>query len=139
MPITVAPPWLLKLAAPSGPLVDDRVVQRELVRKKIEAEREDRIARDELFVGPMAPPEPRPEPTLPFDLQAEPTPRRLPPLEPPPPPVAPIPRADLQDFVAPPPAGLEMPLIAPPDAPPPPVDRPPGTFGLPFPQDDDGE
>lgn len=139
MPSMMAPPWLVKLAAPSGPLVDDAEVHRELARMKVRAEREDAMARGELFRGPMAPSRPEPPRPLPFE-PSPPAPIRPPSPEPEPaaPPSAPVPSADLSTFRSPAPVGMEGTVIAPPGAPPP-ADRPPDTFRFPPLKDDHAE
>ena len=150
MAIKTAPPWLKKLGALGGPLIDDSEAQEEIARLKVQLEREDRQSNGELFVGPMAEPSPRGEisalsdilPTPPgsSDTAVEPGSRFEQPVTPP----TPLPALP-RDAVLPPglapttPPGLGggsggsrdlslPPFVAPPEAPPPPADRMPGTF-----------
>lgn len=122
--IKFAPPFLKKLAAPDSPLVDDGEIQEELARMRVEAEREERQSRGDLFAGPVAAAAPKPQDlSLPFPELAAGLPTRDPLRRPV---AAPIESPPLDP---PMPNGL-VGLIAPPDAPPPPLpaDRPPGMF-----------
>lgn len=122
MALKFVPPFLKKLAAEGGPLVDNSEIQDEIARMKVRYEREDRASRGDLFAGPVSDgPKPQAGRSLPFPelSPSEPGPSSLdrPPV-PKPDPLPPLER------------GLPFGLVAPPDAPPPPLpaDRPPGTF-----------
>lgn len=144
MAIKFAPPWLKRLSADDGPLVDDAEVQREVARLKVRYEREERRAQGEMFVDPMVEAD-RPEaptalgdivvplteaPRERFDRPVQPTPTDMAeaPTEAPPRPVG-LPGAGGGTAI--PGMATERPtFFAPPAAPPPPLpaDRPPGTF-----------
>lgn len=122
--IKFAPPFLKKLAALDSPLVDDGEIQEELIRMRLEAEREERQARGDLFAGPVVTDRPKPQDrSLPFPELSADVPTRDPLRRPV---AAPVESPPIEPPL---PNGLAG-LIAPPDAPPPPLpaDRPPGMF-----------
>lgn len=136
MPVRFAPPWLRSLGSDTSPLVDDGKVQDQIIKLKLEFERQDRRANGEMFVDPMIEPKTNTPPTLPFgDLNYQspdkPKDRFEEPLQPQPKttdvPASPLTMPSLGG--GPMPAPVERPFIAPPSAPPPPpADRPPGMF-----------
>lgn len=142
MPVSFVPPFLKKLAAPTGPLVDDREIHQQLAQLKAQAERTDRQSKGDLFAGPLAQPLPPSTPpavdqiAIPSDgadtRYQRPTTPEMPP-EPVAPP-APVPLAGPGPGVYDQPLpGANLGVVAPPEAPPPPppADRPPGTFDQP--------